>query len=414
MKKGFAFILMIMVLAGCGLFQSEDLDNETEADVMNAFLEATYAGDSEMASKLALLDEDKVDDIIETAKEEGLKDADVDACQFEEADNLQYDAVCETTDEMDVFMTFTLKEDDDAFFVKNASLQPAVAFAFTQDAPELTEEYIERVENMIQHDLYMMDEDEKQDMKYQSHELAEAVRQFLKGNTEDIIPFFDLDSFMTDSGETPSEDEMITYLDESLSYKSEDVETQEILFGSEYDKIEMLQIASEADYTMANEEFPVSLKDNPTIEIQYKGDHGEMFYFSGEFTVEDGDLTIGAYGFEESSILNQLQYDIQSNDSEEDDGVTEEEEEEDEEEEMEEEEVVSAGEEAYKMNCASCHGIELSGGVGPDLTTVGDNFTEDEIMDIIENGTGDMPPMIATPEEAEAIAEWLLDQEEEN
>src|SRR5699024_8008353 len=195
----------------------------------------------------------------------------------------------------------------------------------------------------------------------------------------------------------------ITYLKQSLTEEREDVETQKIIFGSEYDKIEMLEITSEADYTQANENFPVPLKDNPTIEIEYKDEDGETFYFSGEFTVEDGDLMIGAYGFIEESILSELAYDIQTGDNAEDDNNGENDDI------NEGEETASAGEEAYQMNCAACHGDDLQGAVGPDLTTAGDNFTEEELMDIMENGKGDMPPMLTDEEKSKAIAEWLLD-----
>ena len=67
-------------------------------------------------------------------------------------------------------------------------------------------------------------------------------------------------------------------------------------------------------------------------------------------------------------------------------------------------------EEIYKNSCASCHGAELSGGSAPDLTQVGGKLSADEIVDIINNGTdGGMPPGMATPPQAEALAEWLVE-----
>lgn len=69
---------------------------------------------------------------------------------------------------------------------------------------------------------------------------------------------------------------------------------------------------------------------------------------------------------------------------------------------------VSAGEEAYKDSCASCHGQDLTGGAGDDLTEVGAKYSADEIADIIENGVGSMPAQKnVSDEDRTAIAEWL-------
>jgi|SRR5690625_233196 len=72
------------------------------------------------------------------------------------------------------------------------------------------------------------------------------------------------------------------------------------------------------------------------------------------------------------------------------------------------EEVASTDpEEIFANKCSSCHGDDLSGGMGPDLTKVGADLSVDEIEDIIVNGQGSMPPGLAVGEEAQALAEWL-------
>lgn len=69
-------------------------------------------------------------------------------------------------------------------------------------------------------------------------------------------------------------------------------------------------------------------------------------------------------------------------------------------------------EEIFANSCASCHGDDMSGsGDAPDLTQVGNRLDEDEIIEIINEGRGSMPPGTASPEEAEVIAEWLAEQE---
>ncbi|SDC12328.1 cytochrome c551 [Terribacillus halophilus] len=69
--------------------------------------------------------------------------------------------------------------------------------------------------------------------------------------------------------------------------------------------------------------------------------------------------------------------------------------------------------EAYENNCAMCHGQDLSGGNGgPPLDNLGSKYTQEELVDIMENGKGGMPAGQAEGEEAEKIAEWLQDQQE--
>src|SRR5690625_3745067 len=66
-------------------------------------------------------------------------------------------------------------------------------------------------------------------------------------------------------------------------------------------------------------------------------------------------------------------------------------------------EETSAAEGVYKKNCASCHGQDLSGGAGPDLTQIGSKYSADEIADIIENGKGAMQPQKQVNDEDRAM-----------
>ena len=65
----------------------------------------------------------------------------------------------------------------------------------------------------------------------------------------------------------------------------------------------------------------------------------------------------------------------------------------------------------YK-SCATCHGGQLQGmGNTPSLNDVGSRLSEEEILDIILNGTGKgMPPGLLKGEEAEKAAAWLAEQ----
>ncbi|HIV73732.1 MAG TPA: c-type cytochrome [Candidatus Pseudogracilibacillus intestinigallinarum] len=67
----------------------------------------------------------------------------------------------------------------------------------------------------------------------------------------------------------------------------------------------------------------------------------------------------------------------------------------------------AAAEDVYKSSCASCHGQDLSGGAGPDLTSVGSELSADDILSVIENGQGSMPGGLISGDDAQAVADWL-------
>ncbi len=69
------------------------------------------------------------------------------------------------------------------------------------------------------------------------------------------------------------------------------------------------------------------------------------------------------------------------------------------------------GEAIAMKSCISCHGGELKGqGNTPALNDVGSRLSEEEILDIINNGQGNMPPGVVKGEDAEAVAKWLASQ----
>ncbi|WP_409272284.1 cytochrome c551 [Neobacillus sp. SCS-31] len=68
-------------------------------------------------------------------------------------------------------------------------------------------------------------------------------------------------------------------------------------------------------------------------------------------------------------------------------------------------------EKLYNQKCSGCHGGDLKGGAGPDLTKVGAALSEDEIQKIIEEGKGGgMPGGLYKGEEASKVAEWLAEK----
>lgn len=67
-----------------------------------------------------------------------------------------------------------------------------------------------------------------------------------------------------------------------------------------------------------------------------------------------------------------------------------------------------AAEEIFNQSCVSCHGQDMTGGTGPDLTKVGDELSEDEIHDIVENGKDGMPGgLVQDDADLDNLVKWL-------
>lgn len=68
------------------------------------------------------------------------------------------------------------------------------------------------------------------------------------------------------------------------------------------------------------------------------------------------------------------------------------------------------GEELYLQNCSQCHGNDLQGGTGPSLEDVGSEYDTGEIVTIIQEGLPAMPAINMDDDDAQAIADWLVEQ----
>jgi len=64
----------------------------------------------------------------------------------------------------------------------------------------------------------------------------------------------------------------------------------------------------------------------------------------------------------------------------------------------------------YKNTCAGCHGQTLEGAVGPNLQKIGGTLSKDQILEVLKNGKGQMPPGLAKGNDAETLAAWLADK----
>ncbi|PEL07050.1 cytochrome C551 [Bacillus sp. AFS017336] len=68
---------------------------------------------------------------------------------------------------------------------------------------------------------------------------------------------------------------------------------------------------------------------------------------------------------------------------------------------------VENGEKFFKQTCASCHGGNLEGIIGPSLKKVGAKYSEKDIEKIIHDGRGSMPPEALKGNKAKSVAMWL-------
>lgn len=66
----------------------------------------------------------------------------------------------------------------------------------------------------------------------------------------------------------------------------------------------------------------------------------------------------------------------------------------------------------YQSNCMACHATDLSGGMGPELKTVGSRLSQDDIAGIIANGQGRMPAFSGklSDDQVNTLAAWLATQ----
>src|SRR5699024_12354792 len=77
-----------------------------------------------------------------------------------------------------------------------------------------------------------------------------------------------------------------------------------------------------------------------------------------------------------------------------------------------EEVVAEDPEEIFANSCASCHGGDLTGGAGPDLTSVGSDHSKEDILSVIDEGQGAMHAGLIQGEEAEELTAWLAEMDE--
>lgn len=65
----------------------------------------------------------------------------------------------------------------------------------------------------------------------------------------------------------------------------------------------------------------------------------------------------------------------------------------------------------YEQKCSNCHGDTLEGRVGPELTSIEERLSVQQIESIINDGAPAMPGDLIAEDEAKKVAEWLLNKQ---
>lgn len=61
----------------------------------------------------------------------------------------------------------------------------------------------------------------------------------------------------------------------------------------------------------------------------------------------------------------------------------------------------------FEKHCASCHGENLQGKIGPNLQHIGSKWSKKQILHQITNGGGGMPAGVIKGQKAQKVAAWL-------
>ena len=68
------------------------------------------------------------------------------------------------------------------------------------------------------------------------------------------------------------------------------------------------------------------------------------------------------------------------------------------------------GEGLYNLSCLSCHGENLEGSAGPPVTNMKAKYSEEEMVKLLNDGSGMMPGELLSEEEAKTVSQWLLER----
>jgi len=405
-KRFLLFFTIVLFVAGCG-----QLDNKTEEDAVQSFVDALIKGDNDKVDALTSFDDERQKEILSLAKDYHLHDADPESCEQDKSSDLNYHVLCTTTDDKPLFMNLELTEKEDRYVMNDITYGPA-EIVFREDDPKLTKELIQETEERIDGDIHKTSDEDRETLRPDIYKIGSALEGIYRDKPEDIVSHIDLDWVEEWTGETFTEEEaMETILEEDLGYgDTAQVETTDIQVASTYDLL-YLHGALEGDVALSDlyeQYFTPDINDVYLVNYDFKINETEDETFSVYLHKNKEEWKIFDI-FPMASPLESVafklpemagdDFDNWENDQSEDS------------EEPIEGETADSGEWLYETNCAACHGADLSGGAGPDIRSAGSDFSEAELKDIIINGTGSMPALGIEEGDAKAIAEWLAKKE---
>lgn len=405
-KKFLLFFTIVLFAAGCS-----QLENKTEEDAVQSFVNALIEGNNDQVDALTSLDDDRQKEILSLAENYHLHDADPTSCEQEKSSDLDYQVLCTTTEDESLWLNLELTEKEDRYVIKDITYG-AAEIVFREDNPKLTKELIKETEERIDGDIHKTSNKVRDTLQPEIYKTGAALEGVLHDKPEDIVRYLDLDWIEEWIGESLTEEEaMETILDGDMGYEdTAQAEITDIQVASTYDLL-YLHDALEGDVTLSdlNEHYLMDINDVYLVNYNFKINEIEEEAFSvylhnnnGQWKIFDivpFDSQLESVTYELPEVAVEDDFDDWGDDRSEDtedeiDGET-----------------VESDEWLYETNCAACHGADLSGGVGPDISNAGSDFSDAELKDIIINGTGDMPALGIDEGDAEAIAAWLAEKE---
>ena len=69
----------------------------------------------------------------------------------------------------------------------------------------------------------------------------------------------------------------------------------------------------------------------------------------------------------------------------------------------------TAGGTKFSSTCAACHAADGTGGSGPSLVDAVPGYSDEELLDIMLNGNGDMAPVSLSDQEAADVLAYLIE-----
>src|SRR5699024_1726140 len=119
-KRFLLLFTIVLFAAGCG-----QLDNKTEEDAVQSFVDALIKDDNDKVDALTSFDNERKKEILSLDKDYHLHDADLDSCETDKLSDLLIYVLCKVSDDMPLFMNVELTEKEDRYVINDMTYRSA-------------------------------------------------------------------------------------------------------------------------------------------------------------------------------------------------------------------------------------------------------------------------------------------------